>query len=355
MTEQRIAVLVVEDSPVLRPHLARLIESDPRLRLLGAVDSGPAALASINRETPDVVLMDIHMKGMDGFEVSRRIMETHPLPIVMCSAVTDTREVVTAFRAFEAGAVAVVEKPVASDHPEFERLAAELLKTVRLMSEVKVVRRWPEKSKVNGAKPPPPRSTNEDVIFAIGASTGGPPALQTILAGLKKDFPFPILVAQHIAAGFLPGLAEWLSQTTPLQVQVASHGIRPIAGHVYLAPDDCHMGIDAECRIRLERSPPENGLRPSINHLFRSLAAHCGPDAVGVLLTGMGKDGATGLKTMRDRGARTIAQDRETSAVYGMPAAAVALQAVDEVLPIEQIGAALDRLARQFRNRKALQ
>jgi two-component system chemotaxis response regulator CheB len=355
MKARRIAVLVVEDSPVLRMLLVRLIESDPRLCLAGAVDSGPAALAFVEREAPDVVLMDIQMEGMDGFEVSRRIMETRPIPIVMCSSITDTREVATAFRAFESGAVAVVEKPFDSDHRDFQRLSAELLSTLRLMSEVKVVRRWPAKSKRNAIPTPRTSLGNGDVIVAIGASTGGPPALQTILATLEKDFPFPILVAQHIATGFLPGLADWLCQATPLQIRIGSQGIKPCAGHVYLAPDDCHMGVDAEGRIRLERSPPENGLRPSVNYLFRSVAACCGPAAVGVLLTGMGKDGAAELKTMRNRGAKTIAQDRETSVVYGMPAAAVALDAVDEILPIEQIGAALGRLARQFKDRKALQ
>jgi two-component system chemotaxis response regulator CheB len=351
---RRIAVLVVESPTVLRPLLVRMIESDPALCLAGIVDTGPEALAFVQRSAPDVVLMGIHLEGMDGFEVSRRIMETQPLPIVLCSMGTDSAESATASRALGAGAVAHVAGPFARDGAESDRLLAQLLQTLRLMSEVKVVRRWPARLGGTAAVPrTQPRPSNADAMIAVGASTGGPQALQTILAGLPKDFPIPILVAQHIAAGFLPGLAQWLSQTTALKIEIGSHGSLPADGHVYLAPDDCHMGLDARGRIRLEKSPPENGVRPAVEYLFRSVAAHCGAEAVGVLLTGMGQDGAVALKAMRERGARTIAQDRGTSAVYGMPAAAVALDAVDEVLPIEQIGAALQRIASQYRNRKA--
>ena len=178
-------------------------------------------------------------------------------------------------------------------------------------------------------------------MIGIGASTGGPPVLQTILAALPKDFPVPLLIVQHIAPGFVAGLVEWLNQTTGLKVHVAAYGVQPLPGHVYLAPDDFHMGIRAGGEIALSREQPENGLRPAVAHLFRSLADVCGPRAVGVLLTGMGKDGALELKKLKDCGAFTIAQDRETSVVHGMPGEAISLGAAVRVLPADKIAAAL--------------
>lgn len=332
-----IEVLVVDDSEVIRMFLAHLIDGDPRFHVAGVVDGGEAAVRFVNATPPDVVLMDVHMDGMDGFEAARRIMETRAVPIVMCSAVSDVHAVAAAFRIYEAGALALVEKPTGYGDPKHERLAREMLQTLRLMSEVKVVRRW-----TRGARSPlstPKPRVSIDVV-GIGASTGGPPALQSVLGGLDKDFPVPIVVVQHIASGFLPGLAAWLGQTTPMQVQIAAHGMDARPGHVYLAPDDLHLGMSGNV-LRLERTPPENGVRPSVDYLFRSLARHHGTRAVGVLLTGMGKDGAQGLRELHRCGATTLAQDRETSVVYGMPGEAVALGAASQVLPIERVADAL--------------
>jgi two-component system chemotaxis response regulator CheB len=341
-----IRVLIVEDSPVARMLLVHLLGSDPQIRVAGAVADGQSALNFVNENKPDVVLMDIHMPGMDGFEATRRIMETQPVPIIICSATTNPREVAFTFRLMEAGAVACVEKPVACEHAEFEQLVANLLQTVKLMSEVKVVRRWP-RSRLAPAAAPVARPAElkpvpaEIRVIGIGASTGGPPLLQIILAGLSKDFPAPILVVQHIARGFLPGLAEWLDQTTGFRVHIASYGTGPLPGHVYLAPDDFHMGLSASGRILLTKEEPENGLRPAVSFLFRSLAEACGPNALGVLLSGMGRDGAAELKMMKDRGATTIAQDLESSIVHGMPGVAIELGGATHVLPADRIADAL--------------
>jgi two-component system chemotaxis response regulator CheB len=342
-TDAPIRVLVVEDSMVMRMLLEHVVEGDPRLCVLASVASGPEALEAIARQAPDVVLMDIHMDGMDGFETARRIMETRPVPIVMCSAISDPRSVATSFHAFDAGAVAVVAKPVSVAHPEFEQQAAEMLQTLRLMAEVKVVRRWPKKRAASPVPPAARGATSRVEVVGIGASTGGPPALQALLTAFPADFAAPILVVQHITAGFLAGLVEWLGESTPLRVEIARHGVAVEAGHVYLAPDDHHMALDAHRRIRLTREPAEHGVRPAADRLFASLAAHAGGRAVGVLLTGMGKDGALGLRAMRDAGATTIAQDRDSCVVYGMPGAAVALGAATEVLPLERIAAAVCR------------
>jgi two-component system, chemotaxis family, protein-glutamate methylesterase/glutaminase len=349
MTTQTINVLVADDSRVTRMLLVHLLESDPQIRVMGAVNDGRAALDFVNNHKPDVIIMDIHMPDLDGFETTRLIMETQPVPIIICTSTMDPKEVVTTYRTMEAGAVACVEKPVAREHTDFEQLVANLLDTVKLMSEVKVVRRWPRSRSTAGTSPRLFELTSAAGVplIGIGASTGGPPVLQTILSGLPKDFPGSLLIVQHVARGFLPGLVEWLNQTTGLQVHVASHGTSPLPGHAYLAPDDFQMGVGASGRIFLATGEPENGLRPAVSHLFRTLAEVRGPDALGVLLTGMGKDGAAELKLMRDKGAVTIAQDRESSVVHGMPGEAITLGGATHVLPADKIAAALVALLKR--------
>lgn len=344
MNNRKINVLVAEDSSVTRILLVHLLESDPQICVAGVVGDGQAAIDFIKRNKPDVVLMDIHMPRMDGFEATRRIMETLPVPIVICSATFDTKDVAVTFRAMQVGAIACIEKPVGPGHADFETMAAHLVQTVKLMSEIKVVRRVPRARTTAPAltdtvqvKPPAAQVR----VIGIGASTGGPPVLQAILADLPADFAAPILIVQHIAAGFLQGMAEWLARTSKLQVRIASDGEYPLAGNVYLAPDDAHMGIGMSGAIALHREEREHHVRPAVSFLFRSLAASCGPNAVGVLLTGMGSDGAQELKTMKDRGATTIAQDRESSVVHGMPGVAIALGGATHVLAAEKIAAAL--------------
>ena len=355
MTDGKINVLVVDDSNVAQMLLVHILESDPEIRVVGTVSDGQAALDFLKKGTPDVILMDLHMPGMDGFEATRRIMETKPVPIIVCTATADPKDLATAFRVMEVGALACVEKPVGREHAEFDQMAAHLRQTVKLMSEVKVVRRWARtrlaSAPASVARPAVSSHAAAEIKFiGIGASTGGPQVLQEILAGLPKTFPVPILIVQHIAHGFLPGLAEWLNQTTGFQIHVGAHGVQPLPGHVYLAPDDFHMGISASGRILLAKEEPEDGLRPAVSYLFRSLAEVIGPTAVGVLLTGMGRDGATELKSMKDKGAVTIAQDRESSVVNGMPGEAVKLGGATYVLPAGQIA---DRLVAVVNGRTA--
>ncbi len=347
MHADKIKVLVADDSQVTRMLLVQLLNSDPYIQVIGEVKDGQAALdflaAGIGR--PDVVVMDIHMPRLDGFEATRRIMETHPLPIIICTATASPQDLAVAFRSMEAGAVACVEKPVALG-ADFEPRLHNLLQTVRLMSEVKVVRRWnrsrsaPVVQPANGPREAGPGAAGIKLI-GIGASTGGPPVLQTILSGLPKDFPVPLLIVQHIARGFLPGMVDWLSQTTGLRVHIAAHDATPLPGHAYVAPDDFHLAADARGHMVLSREEAESGLRPAVSYLFRSLAVSHGANAIGVLLTGMGKDGAVELEQMKARGAYTIAQDRDSSVVHGMPRAAIELGAATQVLPADKIAGAL--------------
>lgn len=339
MSQPEIKVLVVDDSAVTRMLLVHLLSAEPGMKVVGALEDGHAAVDFVAASRPDVVVMDIHMPGLDGFQATRRIMETTPVPIVICSATTDPTSVAITFRALEAGAVACVLKPVSREARDYATLSRGLLQTVRLMSEVKVVRRWPRRVPGGAAAR---NQTEQGVrLVGIGASTGGPQVLQTILASLPKEFPVPVIVVQHISPGFMPGLVEWLNQTTGRQVHVAAHGLVPVSGHVYLAPDDFHLEMHPAGRMMLSRDPPENGLRPAVSRLFQSLANGFGPAAIGVLLTGMGKDGAAELKLMRDRGAETIAQDLGTSVVHGMPGEAIAMGGASRVLPADRIADAL--------------
>jgi two-component system chemotaxis response regulator CheB len=345
-----IDVLIVENSPVVRDLLVYILGSDPGLRVIGTAKNGEEALEAVERKRPDVITMDIHMPGMDGLAATRRIMETSPVPIVIVSGSGDIREVATSFQALEAGALAVLPKPAGVGHPGHEVMAKELVRTVKLMSEVKLVRRWPRPHRgttVPGAARTPvlPKRIAADIkLVAIGASTGGPVVLQSILSGLPKDFPVPVLIVQHMVAEFIPGFVEWLDHTCPLPIRMAAHEEQILPGHVYVAPGGHQMTIDTGPRISLVRDEPENGHRPSVSYLFRSVARVFRDKAVGVLLTGMGKDGAEELKAMRDSGAVTIAQDKESSVVYGMPGEAIKLDGATYVLPPEKITDALTAL-----------
>ena len=342
---RKIRVLVVEDSPVMRELLVHLLRADPEIEVTGFANDGEEALEAVKEKKPDVVTMDFHMPKVNGLDATRRIMETHPTPIVIVSGSSAREEVTSAFRLLEAGALEVVEKPRGPGHPDHEAAARELVQTVKTMAEVKVVRRWAKREAAPAAAAP--RSVRIEAaapkasLVAIGASTGGPIVLKTILAGLPRNFAVPVLIVQHIASGFTTGFVEWLGSASGFAVHVATDGEHPLPGHAYVAPDGCHMTLRHDGAIALNRDAPENGHRPSVSRLFRSVAAVLGRNAIGVLLTGMGKDGAEELKLLRDKGAVTIAQDRDTSVVHGMPGEAIHLEAASYVLSPDEIAAAL--------------
>lgn len=341
-TSRRMRVLVVEDSPVARELLAYLLNRDPELEVVGTASTGQEAIEQTRRLKPDVVTMDIHMPVMDGLEATRTIMETVPVPIVVVSASSANADVMDSFHIMEAGALAVVDKPLGIVGPAADKL----VETIKLMAEVKVVKRWPRPGNAqpssNGLQVQPSKPVR---LVAMGASTGGPLVLRTILAGLGGDFPVPVAITQHISPGFTEGFVQWLGQASGFPVGLATEGeiLRP--GRAYVAPDWAHLEVDGDgrggCRADLSTTPPENGHRPSVSKLFRSVADHMGGGSVGVLLSGMGRDGAMELKRMRERGAVTIAQSKESSVVPGMPGEAIDLGAAMHILPPEKIAATL--------------
>lgn len=346
----KIRVLIVEDSPVAQEFLTYILSSDPDIEVVGVARNGAEALESAKRLRPSVITMDIHMPIMDGFEATRRIMETAPTPIVVVSGSAGAQEVASTFRAMEAGALAVVLRPPGMNHAAFEADSKRLILTVKLMSEIKVVRRISRGPNERAQEPElrlqELRRASSIQLVAIGASTGGPPILREILSRLGGDFPFPILIVQHIAAGFVEGFAEWLSGACDIPVRLASHCERALPGHGYVAPDGFHLGVTEGPRLALSDDRPEfNGLRPSVAYLFKSVAKVLGNRSVGVLLTGMGRDGAEELKLMRDGGAVTIAQDEASSVVHGMPGEAIKIGGAAYVLSPAGIAATLLALA----------
>lgn len=347
-----IRVLIVEDSIVRQEFLKNILESDPEIQVIEIVNDGQKAIEAVKKFRPAVVTMDINMPILNGFDATRLIMETTPTPIVIVSSEWDTKKVETAFRAMEVGAVACLAAPAGIGHPDHEYSVQELIDTVKSMSEVKVIRRWPRQPRKEAC---PVRqfaptwavvntSVREAEVVAIGASVGGPIALQTILSAIPMDFRIPILIVQHITAGFAKGLVEWLCLTSSIPVHLGRQGEKIIPGQAYVSPDNFQMEVTNSGTIALTKGEPGESICPAVSRLFRSVAEVYGQNAIGVLLTGMGRDGASELKMMKDLGAVTIVQNQETSVVFGMPGEAVKIGGATYQLPLEEIAPMLERL-----------
>lgn len=344
-----IRVLVVDDSAVQREIITHILQSDPLLQVIDTAVNGLEAIRKIEAKRPDIVIMDIHMPKMSGTEAIKNIMSIHPLPIIVVSSSCYPYETHLAFDAIEAGALAILDK--AQFVPERYQ---EIIDTVKLMSEVKVVRRYPHLMK---AKNPESvlkldiEKPKEIQLIGIGASTGGPNVLQDIFDKLRTPFP-PILVVQHIPATFLEGLIDWLIQSTKQQIRIAANSDVLEKDWIYFAPCEQQIGVEtrlSELVVRLSQSTAENGHRPSASFLFRAMAKVIPQYSLGILLTGMGRDGADGLKVLRDRGGVTIAQDEKSSMIYGMPAEAVALGAAKYVLDPHSIAEFVNNIDREKR------
>lgn len=351
-----INVLIVDDSAVVRQLLEFIMGSDPEIMVIGTARDGEEAVRFMEQKKPDLITMDINMPRMDGFEATRRIMETTPVPIIIVTGSENIHEIATSFRAMEAGAVAILARPKGVGHSDFETSAKALVEAVKTYAEIRVVRRYPRKegqpSMRTSLKAKMKVESKKEClrVIAIGASTGGPVVLQTLLSGLKNAIPVPVLVVQHMTDGFGEGFVEWLRETTGFPVHIASDGEPLLPGHAYIARDGHQMGVAPGDRIRLAPDPAENGVRPSVSFLFRSVREVYGDMAIAILLTGMGRDGADELRLLKDAGAVTIVQDEQSSVVHGMPGEAIKLGAAMYVLSPEKIVDVVKEIANNGRN-----
>jgi two-component system chemotaxis response regulator CheB len=351
MSPKKIKVLIVEDTLVAQKLLKGLVLSDERFELIGIAENGKQAHEFVKNSIPDVVSMDILMPIMDGVEATRKIMQENPVPIVIVSSFYQSSEVEIAIKVLEAGAVTILPRPYGPGHPKYLQSGRRYLNTLQSMSEIKVVRRKREET----LKPAPTigrtvQPTSEKIegrefkALAIGASAGGPEGLSTLLSYLPPNFPLPVFIVQHIDSHFAEGFASWLNSSSKLPVTTAINGEKAVQGHVYLPPGNHHLSVNANGTISIIKELSAKNLCPSVNTLFKSIAAVYGKNSIAVLLSGMGKDGAAELKHLFDLGAFTFAQDEMSSLVFGMPGEAVRIGAAHRILPPAAIANEINNL-----------
>jgi len=369
-----IRVLVADDSRAFRAILRTILGRSPEIEVVGEAQDGHEAVSQVLALRPDVVTMDVRMPGKDGLEALEEIMRRRPTPVVVVSAEAGPEKQEVSFRALELGAVEVLAKPRADVRGRFEREAEEIRMAVRAVAGLKLVTRHKRNPRAPAPPPPAPPPDPERIqtltgswvlkarepaiggtvlplppsaprVLGIAASTGGPAALARIIHELPPGYPIPILVVQHIAEGFEGGLVHWLSGETPLTVKLAEDGEPLRGGTVYVAPSGSHLGATGGV-VQLLKGDPVRGFRPSGTVLFRALAHEYGRGAAGLILSGMGDDGAEGLKLLREKGAWTGAQGPQSCVVYGMPRVAAEKGGVGVTMELDEISAALVKLSR---------
>ncbi|MEK7850244.1 MAG: chemotaxis response regulator protein-glutamate methylesterase [Deltaproteobacteria bacterium] len=341
-----IRVMIVDDSNFMRKAVSKLISSEPGFEVVGLISNGEEALRSIPVLKPDVVTLDVEMEGMDGLTTLRRIMETNPTPVIMFSAYTKRGADIT-LKSLQEGAVDFIEKPSGSLSIDLGAVRDELIKKIKVASTVRHRRAIVPSSsgRIQGRElrlPNPERS-----VIAIGSSTGGVQALQAVIPKLPKSLPLPVLIVQHMPPMFTKSLAESLDSHSMIRVKEASVGDILAPGNAYIAPGGLHMTVrrgSGGAYIHLDKNPEGELLRPSVDVMFRSVAEVYGADTVGVILTGMGNDGTAGLKVLKTKGAKVIAQDEATCVVFGMPRMAVEAGVVDIVLPVHEIAYQIEKM-----------
>ena len=336
-----VRVLVVDDSQTARMLLVRTLEAHDGIRVVGQAKDGAEAVALTRDLKPDLITMDVRMPTMDGLQATEQIMAQFPTPIVIVSSSVDAPDLQITFKALAAGALDIIEKPRIADVAGFDTIRRLLVDSVRTMSEVRVVRR---RMSPASSAPVPELDVKPYHLIAIGASTGGPQLLCAILGRLDPKLPVPVVVVQHMAMGFTEGFARWLDQETGLDVKIAADGEPLLPGTVYVAPDQQHLRVTPRFRVALGGDDPVGGFRPSVDALFESVAGSVGGGGIGLLLTGMGSDGAAGMARIRSAGGYTIAQDSASCVVAGMPDAARDLGAVTRTLTPDVIPSFLTAL-----------
>ena len=360
--KRRIKVLIVDDSALVRSLLTDILRADPGIEVVGVASDAHIAREKIKALNPDVLTLDVEMPKMDGITFLKNLMRLRPMPVVMVSSLTERGADVT-LDALALGAVDYLSKPKIDLAATLKDYGDELIDKIRAASKASVRALDPRRAAMIATNmapkaahntdavlpkaPPPKQLRTTDRIIAIGASTGGTEAIKEVLMRLPPDTP-GVVIAQHIPKAFSGPFAKRMNDCCHVTVYEAEDGQQVLAGHAYIAPGDRHLMVvrdGARYVCRLDDGVPVNRHKPSVDVLFRSVAQNAGGNAIGAILTGMGKDGARGLKEMLDAGSRTIAQDEATSVVWGMPGEAVALGAAQHVLPLENVAAKILSLA----------
>jgi two-component system chemotaxis response regulator CheB len=339
-TNKDIRVLVVDDSDLVREMIREILSFEPGIKVIGEAGDGARAIAMVKELKPDIVTMDIEMPVMGGLEAIERIIAECPTPILVVTAVTGVR---TAFAAVSKGALDVIEKPDITTEN-----AQKLINKIKMLARVDVTAHLltMRRHKSNAVNNPAVSETEASLkrVVAIAASTGGPQAIHFILSQLPAAYPVPIVITQHIAEGFTQGMVDWLNSSTPLSVLVAGNGDCLTAGNVYVNPAEHSMRITAQGMIILGEKVSGQLYNPSCNIMLESVATAYQKSAIGLILSGMGDDGASGIQAIRKAGGTTLAQDAKSSVIYGMNRIAVERGIVNRVLPLSEIPAKLLRL-----------
>jgi len=329
---KKIKVFIVDDSSLARELIRAILSSDKEIQVVGEAVNGREGVEKVLELKPDIVVMDIEMPVMDGLEATELIMASYAVPILIVSTRGDAR---TAYAAISKGALDLIKKPDIN-----LQAAREFIDKIKLLSKVRVITHLGghrATKEINKHCKPVPGSRHSDKIIAVAASTGGPEALSVILSRLPERCPCPVVVAQHISDGFVPGMVEWLKGLSRLDIKVAAEGDQLSAGTVYVSPSEKHMEINPVNRISLLERHPRDIYRPSCDILLSSVARVYGLKSIGVILTGMGSDGALGIKKIKEARGATMAQDEKTSVVFGMNRAAIESGCIDRILPLDEI------------------
>ncbi len=338
----KIRVLVVDDTALMRKLISDILTRDPEIEVVGTAPDGYLAIQKIKRLKPDVVTMDVEMPRMDGLTALSKIMEEHPVPVIMVSSHTYEGAKVT-LEALELGAFDFIPKPTGIRSEAFSIIADNLIAKVKAAAMAKLKKFEKKEEGPLDIKKLASRKFAVDIV-GIGISTGGPPSLRTIFKKFPEDYPVPITVVQHMPPGFTRALAERLDKISKLHVKEAEQGEKIEKHTVYIAPGDYHMEIK-NGRVVLEKGERIWGQRPAADPMFFSIAEEYGKFSLGVVMTGMGRDGAQGLKKIKEKGGKTIAQNKETCVVFGMPRVAIEEGSVDLVVPLEEIPEAIIKMS----------
>lgn len=327
-----IRLLIVDDSSTAREMLVYSIASEPDIEVVGVAEDGEEAIAMAKKVKPDIIIMDINMPRLNGYEAAKIIMQNNPIPILLMSATWDINEVAKILESMHIGVLGVYEKPYGPGHPKYKELYGKIVADIRVMSDVKVIRRWDHNHFESKFKPLQEIECADECRFVmIGSSTGGPPILHTILKALPADYPLPILVAQHMSREFIDTFIEWLNEQCAVNVKKAENGEIISAGFVYVAPASYHLTLQNN-KIRLLKADADDLYVPSVTKLFSSVTQQNAREAVAILLSGMGDDGAEAITKLKHSGGVTIAQNAETSVVFGMANEAIKKGGIEYIL-----------------------